>query len=64
MGAFGVCLTPALIRLAGQLQGDLQAALAGIQPKRPWGFVQPASGLNTIVRRLTFCVIMATRVKC
>jgi len=32
MGAFGVCLTPALTRLAGQLQGDLQAALAGMQP--------------------------------
>ena len=64
MGAFGVCLTPALIRLAGQLQGDLQAALAGIQPKRPWGFVQSASGLNTVVRNLTFCIVMATRVKC
>ncbi len=64
MGAFGVCLTPALIRLAGQLQGDLQAALAGIQPKRPWGFVQSASGLNTVVRNLTFCIVMSTRVKC
>ena len=64
MGAFGVCLTPALIRLAGQLQGDLQAALAGIQPKRPWGFVRSADGLNTVVRNLTFCIVMATRVKC
>lgn len=41
VGAFDVCLTPALIWLTGHLQGDLQAALAGIEPKRPQALYGP-----------------------
>lgn len=64
MGAFGVCLTPALTRLVGQLQGDLQAILAGVEPKRSWGFVRSANGLDTVVRDLTLCIVMTARAKC
>jgi hypothetical protein len=63
MGAFGVCLTPALTRLVGQLQGDLQTALAGLQLKQ-WGFARPGSGLDAVVRDLTLCLVAATRAPC
>ena len=59
MGAFGVCLTPALTRLVGQLQSDLQAILANMQPRQRWEFVQPPSGLDSVVCDLTFCIVMA-----
>ncbi len=64
VGAFGVCITPSLTRLLGELQSDLQAALAGSPPKWSWGFVQSANDLTASVRHLTLCMILGTRVKC
>jgi hypothetical protein len=64
VGAFGVCVSPLLTRLVGTLQTDLQAALAGIRPRRPWGFVRSAEGLVTTVLDLTVCLIFATGVHC
>jgi len=63
-GAFGICITPALNRLIGTLQSDVQAALAGARPSQPWGFLRSAKGLVTAVRHVTFCLILATRVRC
>lgn len=64
VGAFGVCFTPPLSRLVGDLQSDLQAALAGSRPRRAWGFVRSAKGLLVAVRDLTLCIILATRMTC
>ena len=63
-GAFGTCITPALNRLIGTLQSDLQAALTGARPRRSWGFLRSANGLVTAVRHLTFCLLLTTRVRC
>jgi len=63
-GAFGTCITPSLNRLIGTLQSDLQAAFTGARPSRSWGFLRSAKGLVTAVRHLTFCLLLATRVRC
>jgi hypothetical protein len=63
-GAFETCITPSLNRLISNLQSDLQAALMGAQPSRSWGFLRSAKGLATAVRHMTFCLLMATGVRC
>ena len=63
-GAFGVAITPWLARLVGDLQCDLQAALAATRPKRSWRHVRSAEGLLMAIMHLTWCVVMSTRVKC
>jgi hypothetical protein len=62
-GAFGTCITPSLNRLIGMLQRDLQAAIAGARPNRSWGFLRSAKGLVMAVRHVTFCLILATRMR-
>ncbi len=63
-GAFGTRITPSLNQLIGKLQNDLQAALTGARPSRSWGLLLSAKGLVTAVRHVTFCLIMATTVRC
>ena len=63
-GAFGTRITPSLNQLIGNLQRDLQAALTGARPSRSWGLLLSAKGLVTAVRHVTFCLIMATTVRC
>jgi len=49
--------------LVRDLQGDLQAALTGSPLARSWGFVRSAEGLAITVRDLTFCIVLAERLK-
>lgn len=63
-GAFGICITPSLNRLIGNMQSDLQDALTGERPRRSWGFLRSATGLLKAVLHMTFCLIMAARVRC
>jgi hypothetical protein len=63
-GAFGTCITPSLNRLIANLQSDLLAALTGVRPSHSWGFLRSAEGLVTAVRHVTFCLLLATRVRC
>ncbi len=63
-GAFGTCITPSLNRLIGALQRDLQAALGGARPIQSWGLLRSAKGLVMAVRHVTFCLILATGVRC
>ncbi len=63
-GAFGTCITPELNRLIGTLQSDLQAAFRGAPPRHAWGFLRSANGLLRAIRQVTFCLLLATRVRC
>ncbi len=59
-GVFGVSVTPRLVRLVGELQGDVHAALAGL---RPWRHQRSARSLATMVRDLAASLIRAVGIK-
>lgn len=62
-GAFGVHHTPDLAALVANLQRDLQAALLGAAPQRPWGAARSGPTLLRVVRGLVFNIVLAMNVK-
>ena len=55
-------LTAKLVALVSHLQRDLQLAISGAAPHRPWGFVRSGGSLLMVVRHMVLSIVLTTNI--